>query len=75
MPGQRGNLHVHDVDTAIFSLTGRVVAVFETNGRMHEVESPAHTALFVPANTPHAPINPSATEEYHYVVFRPGQRD
>ncbi len=70
-PGQRGTLHVHDVDTAIYSISGSVIALFETDGGLQEVAAGAGVALFIPAGLPHAPFNPSHTEDYVYVVARP----
>jgi len=69
-PGGRAKAHKHEShETAIYVLTGE--------GRMwwgerleHHLVSPAGAFVYIPANVPHLPYNPSATETCVAVIAR-----
>jgi uncharacterized RmlC-like cupin family protein len=69
-PGGRAKAHKHEAhETAIYVLSGE--------GRMwwgerleHHLVSPAGSFVYIPANVPHLPYNPSATEPCLAVIAR-----
>lgn len=69
-PGGRAKAHKHEShETAIYVLSGE--------GRMwwgerleHELASPAGSFVYIPADVPHLPFNPSATEPCIAVIAR-----
>jgi len=69
-PGGRAKAHKHEAhETAIYVLKGE--------GRMwwgerleHHLVSPAGSFVYIPANVPHLPYNPSATETCVAVIAR-----
>jgi uncharacterized RmlC-like cupin family protein len=69
-PGGRAKAHKHEAhETAIYVLSGE--------GRMwwgerleHHLVSPAGSFVYIPANVPHLPYNPSATEPCVAVIAR-----
>ena len=69
-PGGRAKAHKHEShETAIYILSGE--------GRMwwgerleHHMVSPAGTFVYIPADMPHLPYNPSATEPCVAVISR-----
>ena len=69
-PGRKGTMHVHPFNTAILSLSGTVIAAFETADGIQEIEAPEGFGIYIPGGVPHMPINPG-TVNYKYVVARP----
>lgn len=69
-PGGRAKAHKHEAhETAIYVLSG--------TGRMwwgerleHHMETPAGSFVYIPANVPHLPYNPSASETCVAVIAR-----
>jgi uncharacterized RmlC-like cupin family protein len=69
-PGGRAKAHRHEAhETAIYVLAGE--------GRMwwgdrlqHHLVSPAGSFVYIPANVPHLPYNPSTTESCVAVIAR-----
>lgn len=69
-PGARGEAHYHrGYETAIFILKGEIVTRYGEGLR----ESVLHRQgdfVFLPADLPHQPVNPSATETAEAIVAR-----
>jgi uncharacterized RmlC-like cupin family protein len=69
-PGSRARAHKHEArETAIYALRGR-------SGAWHGEQLERHSTLqpgeffYIPANVPHAPYNPSSTEEIVVLIAR-----
>lgn len=69
-PGGRARAHVHaGHETAIYLISGQAL-VLHGDGLHHRDEMVAGDFMYIPANVPHLPINPSASEDAVAVVAR-----
>jgi uncharacterized RmlC-like cupin family protein len=69
-PGARAKAHKHDAhETAIYGLQGAPGVWHGENLEHHAVLRPGEF-FYIPANVPHVPYNPSATEEVVVVIAR-----
>lgn len=69
-PGARANAHLHeDHETAIYVLSGTAEMWFDEELGEH-LTGAAGDYLYIPANMPHLPANPSATEPCVAVLAR-----
>ncbi len=69
-PGGRAKAHVHEGhETAIYLISGEATVLHGT-GLRHRDDMQAGDFLYIPANVPHLPINPSPTETAVAVLAR-----
>lgn len=69
-PGARGKAHKHaDHETAIYALKGESATWYGDRLQHHAVLKQGDF-FYIPANVPHLPYNPSATEEVVALISR-----
>ena len=69
-PGGRGKAHKHaDHETALYALCGESCMWYGERLEQHSVLKPGEF-LYIPANVPHLPYNPSETEPCVAVIAR-----
>ncbi len=69
-PGGRAKAHKHaDHETAIYALSGTSHVWHGQRLEQHSVVRPGDF-MYIPANVPHLPYNPSATEEAVAIIAR-----
>lgn len=69
-PGGRAKAHKHEShETAIYALVGESAMWYGENLERHVVVKPGDF-LYIPANMPHLPYNPSQTESVTAVIAR-----
>lgn len=69
-PGARAKAHLHaSHETAIYALTGTSGVFHGQRLEFHDVVRPGEY-FYIPANVPHLPYNPSATEPVTAVIAR-----
>ena len=69
-PGGRASAHLHaGHETAIYLISG-TATVFHGSGLRSRDEMRAGDFLYIPANVPHLPVNPSSTETAVAVLAR-----
>lgn len=69
-PGARAKAHKHEGhETAIYALSGTSHVWHGHNLEQHSVVPPG-SFMYIPANVPHLPYNPSDTEEAVAVIAR-----
>ena len=69
-PGARAKAHKHeDHETAIYALSG-TSHVWHGEHLEHHSVVPPGSFMYIPANVPHLPYNPSQTEEAVAVIAR-----
>ncbi len=69
-PGGRAKAHLHaDHETALYALSGESCMWFGERLEQHAVLQPGEF-LYIPANVPHLPYNPSATETCVALIAR-----
>jgi uncharacterized RmlC-like cupin family protein len=68
-PGARARAHKHTThETAIYQLSGRAV-MYWGDRLEHRMETTAGDMIYIPADTPHLPVNPG-TEPVTAVIAR-----
>ena len=68
--GARGKAHKHEThETALYALSG-TSHVWHGEQLQHHTVVEQGDFLYIPANTPHLPYNPSATEEVVALIAR-----
>jgi len=69
-PGARAKAHKHEThETAIYALSGTSCMWYGERLENH-MEVPAGAYVYIPADVPHLPYNPSATETVVAVIAR-----
>jgi len=69
-PGARAKAHKHEAhETAIYAISG-TSHVWHGEHLEHHTEVPPGSFFYIPANVPHLPYNPSATEFCIAVIAR-----
>ena len=69
-PGGRAKAHKHEThETAIYALSGTSCMWYGERLENH-MEVPAGSYVYIPADVPHLPYNPSATETVVAVIAR-----
>lgn len=69
-PGGRARAHVHANHESVIYLISGETTVLHGKGLRHRLEMRAGDFLYIPANVPHLPINPSETEVAVAVLAR-----
>jgi uncharacterized RmlC-like cupin family protein len=69
-PGARARAHKHEThETAIYAISG-TSCMWYGERLEHHMEVPAGDYVYIPADVPHLPYNPSATETVVAVIAR-----
>lgn len=74
-PGGRAKAHKHEAhETAIYALTG-TSCMWHGDQLEHHATIQPGDFLYIPANVPHLPYNPSSTEEIVAIIARTDPND